>query len=61
MNNRPNATVLTESRKAQFSVGLPGRQFDQLTRLAREDGQSRSSYAADVLSRHLDRLGRKAA
>jgi predicted DNA-binding protein len=55
MNSRPSETELTETRKSQFSVGLPGRQFDKLTIIARSHGQSRSSYAAAVIEKHLNR------
>lgn len=55
MNSRPNETELSDTRKSQFSVGLPGRQFDKLTIIARNHGQSRSSYAASILAKHLNR------
>jgi hypothetical protein len=61
MNNRPNKAMDTvQTRKAQFSIGLPGRQFVKLTKLAQREGVSRSSYAAAVLENHLAALERKA-
>jgi hypothetical protein len=50
-----------KTRKAQFSVGLPGPTLDRLNQLARDEGISRSEYAADVLTKHLSKQGAKAA
>jgi hypothetical protein len=46
--------------KSQFSVGLPGPQFKELTKLAQREGRSRASYAGDVLAKHLADLKAKA-
>lgn len=43
-----------ETRKAQFSVGLPGHQFRRFDRLAKRAGRSRSEYAAAILTAHMD-------
>jgi hypothetical protein len=47
--------------KSQFSVGLPGPQFKELTKLAQREGRSRASYAGDVLAKHIAELKVKAA
>jgi hypothetical protein len=47
--------------KSQFSMSLPGPQFAKLTTMAKQHGLSRSSYAADVLAKHLSDLKGKAA
>ncbi|HEX4669237.1 MAG TPA: hypothetical protein VH275_04600 [Solirubrobacterales bacterium] len=40
---------------------MPESRFRKLTKLAEQDGRSRSDYARRVLSKHLDELEAKAA
>jgi predicted DNA-binding protein len=47
--------------QAQFSVCMPDHKFRKLSKLAEEDGRSRSSYAARILAKHLDEREAKAA
>jgi metal-responsive CopG/Arc/MetJ family transcriptional regulator len=51
---------LIETRKAQFSVGLPGHQFRRFDKLAKRAGCSRSEFAAEILTRHMDREAKAA-
>jgi hypothetical protein len=49
------STAQVQLPKSQFSMSLPGPQFAKLTKAAKQAGMSRSSYAADVLTAHLER------
>ena len=48
-------------RQDQFTICLPNAKFRKLTKLAEQDGRSRSDYAGRVLAKHLAEQESKAA
>jgi hypothetical protein len=45
----------------QFSVNMPVPKVAKLTKLAKQDGRTRSQYASQVLAKHLAEQEAKAA